>query len=172
MDLKALDKEKTLEFESFEEIYFPNACLACGQITDNRYTKTISGKLDMNYERKEYNFSLPICKKCNDNITNRNKRIKREKNLLIFLIIIGIILSLIFTFLLTAIIFGIAIFSILLIFPYLRYRKKKNEMIKLEDLIIIQVDNNEKTVKFTLINENYARSIKKLNLKEVNDQID
>ena len=90
----------------------------------------------------------------------------KEKKLLISFFIIGIILSLILAFLLYATIFGIAILSMFIIFPYLRYRKKKRQIIKFDQYLLIHIDNHKNKIRLTFTNEEYAKFLKKINLKE------
>lgn len=91
-----------MEFYDVKEIYFPNVCIICGQTTNNTIRRTKLGSYSyMTNSKNDYQFTLPICEKCNNYLKIKTGVFGKEGFKVLFFSILGLITSILvgyFTF--------------------------------------------------------------------------
>jgi len=158
--------ENSVEFYKAKDIFFPNICLICGKETKKKFKKSITGTVNsINSQYKIHHFNLPICKKCQDFVKSDINRFSKEKNLILISTLIGGGASIIIGILTFSILFAIILASLSFLIPYINYRIKKNNQIRIEKFIKFQIENNDQKIIITFINENYAEYVMKVNSK-------
>lgn len=123
----------------------------------------------MNNSKNDYYFDLPICERCNNYLKIKTGISSKQGQLVLFFSIVGLITSIFIGFLTFSVLFGIAIFSISILFPSLNYRAKTKNKIQLSHFIQINAKNDPKnTIKITFLNQNYADYTNNINLEKYN----
>ncbi len=160
-----------MEFYDVKEIYFPNVCIICGQTTNNTIRRTKLGSYSyMTNSKNDYQFTLPICEKCNNYLKIKTGVFGKEGFKVLFFSILGLITSILVGYFTFSIFIGIAIFSLFFIFPYLNYRAKTQKKIRLDQFLKINIKKDlRNTIQMTFVNQNYADYINEINLKKYRD---
>ena len=159
--VKDFSNEKKLKFKGIDEVYFPKNCMICGEETENRIENTNLGSFTSTKEyKKDYKIKLPVCNRCDENIN-----LKAGKNGVILFMgfILGISLGILIFYLTYTILLSIAVFIVLVTFPYLSYRTKIKPRIKLSDFMQMKVIPNEELVLFSFKDKQYANYVYTIN---------
>ncbi|MFX1237151.1 MAG: hypothetical protein ACFFAS_06430 [Promethearchaeota archaeon] len=160
-------KDGTLQFYNVDKVYFPNACVACGTNTSQRFQKSIIGNFSyLKNEKKDYFITLPLCEEC-----KKNTKIKKSKEIykIILLTIIGAVLLGLAYFFTYSFLIGIAAISLLFVVPFFHYRAKVRNKIELEDFITFRSispskDSAEDILELRFSSDYYANYMTKINL--------
>ena len=152
--MKIYANEKTIKLQGVDEVFFPKNCIVCGKETENRIIKTHSGSFTRIKEyKKDYTFKLPVCKECNANF---NLKAGKSGVILFMGIISGISLAFLIYYLTYTLLLSIAVFTVLVIFPFLSYRAKIKPRVKLSDYMQMKVIPNEELVQFSFRDRQYT----------------
>lgn len=166
--MKIYADEKTIKLQGVDEVYFPKNCIVCGKETENRIIKSHSGSFTRTKEyKKDYTFKLPICKECNANF---NLKAGKSGVILFMGIISGISLAFLIYYLTYTLLLSIAVFIVLVIFPFLSYRAKIRPRVKLSDYIQMKVIPNEELVQFSFKDKQYTNYVYKVNQDHLKEQ--
>ncbi len=155
-----------VKFQNIDKIYFPKICIICGTDTESEYKKIIFDSFESSKDYKEdYYFNLPICNECQKAILKGRDISSKIVKILLISSIIGLILALSIYFLTYSIFFSISLFVIAIIIPYLKYKSKIKHKIRLDKFLKIKLGTDKKRLIFEFFNQNYAKYIKEINLK-------
>ena len=161
-----------IDFENLNEYYFPENCVICGKTTDERYLKAIIGKFSSEKDyKKNYYFSLPVCKSCKPNVEMKTGLSNKYGKISMFSIIAGVILSILLYFLFLSIFLSLGIFLASILIPLSIYKVKTRTKIKLDKYIAIKIDPDDTdTIEMTISDGNYGNSLKKINADKLKEQ--
>lgn len=153
-----------LNFQNIEEIYFPSNCLICGDETEKRFERTAYGSFIGTKDfKKDYYFKLPVCEKCTIKI-NLKTGLSSKAGIILFLSsLCGISLSILFYFITYSILLSIAIFTVLIVFPYIHYKAYIKPKIKLSDFFQLKINSNGEIIQFNIKNSQFANFVNKIN---------
>jgi len=168
------DENQTIQidFENLNEYYFPENCVICGKTTDERYLKALIGKFSSEKDyKKNYYFSLPVCKSCKPNIEMKTGLSNKYGKISMFSIIAGAILSILLYFLFLSIFLSLGIFLASILIPLSIYKVKTRTKIKLDKYFAIKIDpDNTDTIEMTISDDNYGNTLKKINADKLKEQ--
>jgi hypothetical protein len=172
-DRKINSNHIALEFYNLDEIYFPNICIVCGEIAENRIKKSVYGlNFSKNGYKKNYFFDLPVCNDCKHNIEIKSGLSSKSGKLLLFSALLGIFISIILYSLIFSVFFSIGILAISIIFPYIHYRGKLKQKINLNDHLKININpNNVDSVELKFSNIEYADTVKDINKSKIDEKL-
>lgn len=110
---------------------------------------------------------LPICDQCQREITSDDTKSSKYKKKVIYISILGSILSITISILTYSALFGIALFLISTFFPYINYKCKfgGKQSLNLKNFLRIEIKKNGKMIKMKLLNKDYKEYLDKANLK-------
>lgn len=166
--MKIYANEKTIKLQGVDEVFFPKNCIVCGKETENRIIKTHSGSFTRIKEyKKDYTFKLPVCKECNANF---NLKAGKSGVILFMGIISGISLAFLIYYLTYTLLLSIAVFTVLVIFPFLSYRAKIKPRVKLSDYMQMKVIPNEELVQFSFKDRQYTNYVYKVNQESLKEK--
>jgi len=162
-----------LEFYNLNEIYFPNICIVCGEIAENRIKKSVYGLYySKNGYKKNYFFDLPVCNDCKHNIEIETGLTSKSGKLLLFSALLGLFISIILYSFIYSAFLSIGILATSIIFPYIHYRGKLKQKIKITDHLKININpNNVDSVELKFSNIEYADNVKKINKSKNNENL-
>jgi len=160
------DKFENIEFKDINELIFPKICLICGNKTESTFQKILYGKfIPEKSFKNNYYISLPICKDCQGKINIKNGFQNIWLKLLPIFALIGIVIMVIILLSTYSILMGISVIIFTSVIPIILYQRNIKEKINLDEYIDITLVEGEKDIlKFSVINKNYARFLKKKNL--------
>ena len=162
-----------LEFNNLNEIYFPNICIVCGEIAENRIKKSVYGLyFSKNGYKKNYFFDLPVCNDCKHNIEIKTGLNSKSGKIFLFSALLGLFISIILYTLIFSVFLSIGILATSIIFPYIHYRGKLKQKIKINDHLKININpNNVDSVELKFSNIEYADTVKKINKSKNNENL-
>ena len=162
-----------LEFYNLNEIYFPNNCIVCGEIAENRIKKSVYGLYNSkNGYKKNYFFDLPACNDCKHNIEMKTGYDSKSGKLLLYSALLGLFISIILYTLIFSVFFSIGILAISIIFPYIHYKGKVKPKINLNDHLIININPNDvDSVELKFSNAEYADTVKVINKSKIDEKL-
>jgi len=172
-DRKINSNYNALEFYNLSEIYFPNICIVCGEITENRIKKSVYGLyFSKNGYKKNYFFDLPVCNDCKHNIEMKTGLNSKSGKLVLFSTLLGLFISIILYSLIFSVFLSIGILAISIIFPYIHYRGKVKQKINLNDHLKININpNNVDSVELKFSNIEYADTVKDINKLKIDEKL-
>ena len=172
-DRKINSKYIALEFYNSNEIYFPNSCIVCGEIAENRIKKSVYGlHFSKNGYKKNYFFDLPVCNDCKYNIEMKTGFNSKSGKLFLFSTLLGLFISIIFYILIFSVFFSIGILAISILFPYIHYRGKVKPKINLNDHLKIIINPNDvDSVELKFSNTEYADTVKDINKSKIDEKL-
>lgn len=164
-------RDKVVRFHNPKEILFPKVCVICGETAENQIQKTIFGIFEYSKDYKEnYTLSIPICSDCSTNVAMKTGYSIKSGKILLFSSLIGLILSLSLYFVFYSWLLSISLIAITIVLPYLNYKAKTKNKLKLEDYLRIRLGGDRASLTFIFSNVNYANYIYKLNLKRESEE--
>jgi len=159
-----------LEFYNLNEIYFPNICIVCGEIAENRIKKSIYGFIwSKNGYKKNYFFDLPVCNDCKLNIEMKTGFSSKSGKLIFFSASIGLIISIILYSLIFSIFLSIGIFATSIIFPYIYHRGILKQKININDHLKIDLKEVD-AVELIFSNIEYGNTVKEINKSKIDEK--
>lgn len=166
-----LDK-KHITFKNFEEIYFPNNCIACGKISPNRINKKLYGTFSTNYDYKNnYYFSIPICNECEDNLKIKNGLKAKSGKILFVSSLFGFLISILLFLVTTSIFLSIGIVVLSFILPFRHYKEQTKSKIKFDELLDIHITKgNVNSVELKFKEEYYAEGLREINFAKLKEK--
>ena len=172
-DHKVNSNNIALEFNNLNEIYFPNICMVCGEIAENRIKKSVYGSFfSKNSYKKNYFFDLPVCNECKHNIELRTGLNSKSGKFLLFSTLIGLFISIFLYTLIFSVFLSIGILAISTIFPYIHHRRKVKKKINLNDHLNININrNNVDSVELKFSNIEYADIVKDINKPKIDEKL-
>ncbi|MFX1425879.1 MAG: hypothetical protein ACFFBE_05460 [Promethearchaeota archaeon] len=165
--MNKLSNEHVVEFQNIEEFYFPKKCIVCGEETDSYIEKSEYSSYTYTKDyKKDYKFKLPLCDECNSKMN-----VKTGKSIMMVLLcgLIGIILGISIYYLTYTFLLSLAVFTILITFPFLKYRAISKSKIRLSKFMQMKVIPNQEFIRFTFTNREYAQYVNKINSKKIRE---
>ena len=160
-------KSNIVEFQVDKEINFPKICIVCGANSEDKYNKTIYGAYRANRDYKEdYNLNLPVCNRCKNNVYMKTGFSSLSFKLILIISLIGIIYAVILYFLTFSIFLSIGIVALSILIPYINYKAKTKNKVKMYNYIKVRLGDDKETLIFTFLNEDYSRYIDEINSKK------
>ena len=159
--------ESSIEFQNVDDIYFPNTCIVCGAASTSRIEKTLYSEEYSNDQKKDYHFSLPICKECwEKSRVGKGLLDSKEGKRVVRFTAVGVLLSILIGLLTYSIIFSISIFLVFFLIPFFMYKEKTISKIVLSNYFQIFLKGDDKTISMTFLNKNYMKYLNWLNHKK------
>ena len=162
-------EDNSIKFNNFKAIYFPHNCIVCGNTAQKQILKKIYGIYTSKYDyKKDYSFSIPVCKQCKTNLEMKTGLKSMSGKLLLISILLGGILSFIaysFTF---SIFLSIGIVVISFVIPFINHKQKTKSKIEFDDFLKIKMNKDDlESVELKFKNEEYAKNLRELNFAKL-----
>ncbi|MHA1375728.1 MAG: hypothetical protein ACTSR7_15710 [Promethearchaeota archaeon] len=158
-----------LEFQNFDEIYFPHRCIICKNYADKHIAKNLYGSYAPTKDyKKNYMFSLPVCDSCRNNIELKTGLSSKSGKLLLISIILGSIISILLFFILNSLLLSLSVFAISIIFPVRNYKIKIKPKIRFENHLKIGINTkNPDIIELEFSDKEYAKALEDINLSQI-----
>jgi len=168
-ELKLNSDNNKLEFQNLTEIYFPHICIICRNHADKHVVKNLHGLYATNKDyKKNYNFSLPVCDSCKNNIEMKTGLSSKSGKMLLISFILGTIIAILLFLTLYSFLLSISIFAISIIFPARNYKIKTKSKIRFDNHVKIRINpKNPDIVELELSDKEFARALEEINLSQI-----
>jgi len=167
--LKFTSDNNKLEFQNFNDIYFPHICIVCGSHADKHIAKNLYGLHTPNKDyKKNYTFSLPVCDSCRNKIEMKTGLSSKSGKLLLLSLILGPIVAIFLFFTLNSILLSISIFALFAILTARNYKSKTKSKIRFDNHLKIQINpKNPDIVELEFSDKEYAKALEEINLSQL-----
>ncbi len=164
-------KSTPIEFQVNKDILFPKICIICGNHTEDQYRKEVKGAFMASRDyHEDYILNLPVCNNCHKNIEMKTGISSKSGILIVISSLIGLILAFILYTLTLSIFLSIALFTVALVIPFVKYKAKTKKKVKLTDFLLVRLGKNKDTLVFEFPNEYYMRYLDKINVQKENSE--